>query len=101
MDQAKRAAQLLIQGRVATQADVDSGSCVFFIPDERSKPYQFDRLLPIPARLTSEHEIDGMPPNAEILIVQAEIGDTNDVLLGFLTKDLVEGICQLAEVEVL
>lgn len=81
-----------LNGRVATQADQDAGEVIFYIPDGRSVPYRFERELPILARLVGE--TTGFPIGTEIEILQAETGDTGDVLIGFMVGE-DEGICQL------
>ena len=50
-----------LNGRAATQADVNAGTVVFYIPDGRSTPYQFGRDLPLRARLLGPEEQSGFP----------------------------------------
>ncbi len=87
-----------LNGRVATQADQDAEEVVFYIPDGRSVPYRFERDLPLRARLVGTET--GFPIGTEIEILQAEIGDTGDVLIGFIVGE-DEGLCQLHEIELI
>jgi hypothetical protein len=90
-----------INGRVATQADVDTGNCVFFMPDQRSTPFSFDRELPISAVVILEDDAQNFAPKGTVVtIVQAELGDTGDVLLGVLYGDDQQALCLLSDVEV-
>jgi hypothetical protein len=87
--------------RVATKADADAGNVIFYIPDQRSAPYSFGQDLPLYARVVKPDESDGFPPPGTILrIVQAEIVDGKDVVLGFVNGD-DEGICMLEDLEIL
>ena len=88
-----------LNGRVATQADQDAEEVIFYIPDGRSVPYRFERDLPIRARLVGAAET-GFPVGTEIEILQAEIGDTGAVLIGFIVGE-DEGICLLHEIELI
>ena len=88
-----------LNGRVATQADQDAEEVIFYIPDGRSVPYRFERDLPIRARLLGAEET-GFPVGTEIEILQAEIGDTGAVLIGFIVGE-DEGICLLHEIELI
>jgi hypothetical protein len=72
-----------LKGRVATQADQDAEEVIFYISDGRSVPYRFERDLPLRARLVGTEETTGFPIGTEIEILQAQIGDTGDVLIGF------------------
>ncbi|MDE3200668.1 MAG: hypothetical protein KGN79_07075 [Acidobacteriota bacterium] len=87
-----------LNGRVATEADSLAGEVIFYIPDERSVPYSFGRDLPLRAWLVGDET--GFPPRTEIEILQAELGDTGDVLVGFMVGE-DEGICMLHEVELI
>ena len=89
-----------LNGRAATKADQDAEEVIFYVPDGRSVPYQFGRDLPLSARLISSEEATGFPVGTEIEILQAEIGDTGDVLVGFIAGE-EEGICQLNEIELI
>jgi len=90
-----------INGRVATQADVDAGTCVFLIPDQRSTPYSFGRELPLAAVVALEDDPNIGPKGTPVTIVQAEVGDTGDILLGVLFGEDGEALCLLDDVEVL
>ena len=87
-----------LNGRAATQADQDADEVIFFIPDGRSVPFCFGRVLPLRARLIGEET--GFPNGIEIEILQAEIGDTGNVIIGFTVGE-EEGICQLEEIELI
>ena len=87
-----------LNGRVATQKDQDAEEVIFYIPDGRSVPYRFERDLPLRARLVGSDS--GFPIGTEIEILQAEIGDTGDVLIGFMVGE-DEGICLLQEIELI
>ena len=87
-----------INGRAATQADQDADEVIFYIPDGRSVPYSFGRDLPLRGRLIGEET--GFPNGIEIQILQAEKGNTGDVLIGFMVGE-EEGICQLSEIELI
>ena len=89
-----------LNGRVATQADQDAEEVVFYIPDGRSVPYRFERDLPLRARLVGTEKTTGFPIGTEIEILQAEIGDTGDVLIGFIVGE-GEGLCLLHEIELI
>jgi hypothetical protein len=85
-----------VNGRVATQADQNAEEVIFYIPDGRSVPYRLERDLPLRARLVGE--TTGFPIGTEIEILQAEMADNGDVLIGFMVGD-DEGICMLNEIE--
>ena len=87
-----------LNGRVATQADQDREEVIFYIPDGRSVPYRFERDLPLRARLVGTEETTGFPIGTEIEILQAEIGNSGDVLIGFIVGE-DEGICLLHEIK--
>jgi hypothetical protein len=89
-----------LNDRVATQADQDAEEVIFYIPDGRSVPYRFERELPLRARLVGTEETTGFPIGTEIEILQAEIGDTGDVMIGFVVGD-EEGVCLLQEIELI
>ena len=91
---------IALNGRAATQADQDAETVIFYIPDGRSVPYRFERDLPLRARLLGTEEITGFPAGTEIEILQAELGDTGDVLIGFIAGE-EEGVCMLHEIELI
>jgi hypothetical protein len=76
----------------------DAGKVIFYIPGGRSIPYRFERDLPLRARLIGTET--GFPVGIEVEILQAEIGDTGDVLIGFMVGE-DEGICTLKEIELI
>jgi hypothetical protein len=92
----------VINNRVATKEDVDAGQVVFFVPDGRSRPYSFGRLLPVEAKITKPKSNDEFySPGTIVSIVQAELVDGAEVLLGVQATDDDEGLCSLKDVEVL
>ncbi len=92
--------RIALNGRAATQADQDAETVIFYIQDGRSVPYRFERDLPLRARLVGTEETTGFPVGTEIEILQAELGDTGDVLIGFVAGE-EEGICMLHEIELI
>jgi len=90
----------VINGRVATQTDVDEGRCVFFIPNEQSRPFDFDRQLPISAVITLAPTGGDFPPEGTIVeIVQAETVDDGEVILGVIYDQ--QAVCSLTDIEIL
>lgn len=87
-----------LNGRVATEADADAGEVIFYIPNGRSVPYEFGRDLPLRARLVGEES--GFPAETVIEILQAEVGDNGEVLIGFVSGE-DEGVCMLHEIELI
>jgi hypothetical protein len=86
----------------ADKIDFESGRAIFYIPDRRSRPYDLGWSLPLKAVLLKELEFGAqrtLPKGTQVDIVQAEIVDGKDVILGFL-RDGEPGICALEEVEV-
>ena len=63
-------------------------------------PYRFERDLPLRAGLVGTEETIGFPIGTEIEILQAEIGDIGDVLIGFIVGE-DEGIGLLKEIELI
>lgn len=91
----------LIEGRAATQQDVDENVCVFFVPDNRSRPFSLGSPLPLAAKITKPSDgTDFPPPGTLVEIVQAEIVDDHDVLLGFVYGE-AEGLCGQEDVEII
>jgi len=86
----------------ATQADVDKGTAVFCIPDSRSKVYDLGSPLPVEAAVTTDMEVGGegerIPAGTIVTVVQAEIVDESDVLLGFVYGE-ERGVCMLDQVQ--
>lgn len=90
----------IINDRVATEAESEAGEVIFYIPDRRSEPYSFSHKLPLKAVVTKPYADDGFPtPGTVIIIVQAELVDSKDVVLGFVDGD-DEGICMLEDVRI-
>ncbi len=90
--------RLVINDRVATEAEAKAGEVIFYIPDHRSVPFSFGKLLPLEAVVTKPKGDDDFPPPGTILtIVQAERVDDN-VVLGFENGE-EEGICMLDDVQ--
>jgi hypothetical protein len=89
----------VLNGRVATEADVEQGNVVFQIPEAHSTPYSFDQELPLTAKVI-RRESEFLPPGSLVTIVQAERGDNGEVVLGLMLDDGGEAVCMLAKVEV-
>ncbi len=99
----------------ATEEDAKAGRAIFYIPDNRSVVYEFGRPLPIAARTKQDIELGGvskqripaskhkreiLPAGTLVQIVQCEIGDTGDILVGFRYAG-GEGICLFDELEII
>ncbi len=85
----------------ATEDDIRSGKAIFYVQDGRSTPYDLGRQLPAAASAKIDMQIgDGkiIPAGTAITIVQAELADTGNVLIGF-RYDGGEGLCSLEEIE--
>jgi hypothetical protein len=87
----------IIEARAATVEDSETGRAIFYIPEARSKPYSMGRPFPLPAKIILPDEDNY---GQVVQIVQAEIGDNGDILLGWVSGQ-EEGICMLGDVEVL
>jgi hypothetical protein len=89
----------------ATEEDCKAGRAIFYIPDNRSKVYDLGRALPLPARYrqdtdTSTAKEQGIiPAGTAVEIIQCEIGDNGEILVGFRYHG-GEGICMLNELEI-
>jgi len=84
----------------ATAEDVERGIAVFYVPDSRSKIYELGFSLPAEAVAVSDIEVeDGekILAGTALTIIQAEIVDDRDVLLGFSYKS-GKGVCTDSEV---
>jgi hypothetical protein len=84
--------------RCANANDVKSGRAVFFISEGRSEPYPL--ALPTLATVTKGIDLENgefLKPGTRIKIIQAEVVDGEDVLLGF-EHDRVWGLCFLQDV---
>ena len=79
---------IALNHRVATPEDADAGTVIFHIPDGRSVPYWFGRELPVSAVIARDDLGDAFPPaGTRVEILQAEQGDTGDVIVGFVLGD--------------
>ena len=90
--------------QAATEADVDKGDAVFFVPDKRSRPYSLDRPLPARAQIAKpirvERSDETIPAGTNVEVVQVEIVDEKDILVGFVNQG-VPGVCMLEEIELI
>jgi hypothetical protein len=91
----------VLNGRVATEADAETRSVIFYIPDSRSTPYVFEHDLPLRARFISQEESGIAPDGTEVIVAQAEVGDNGQIVVGLLLGEDEEGICMLHELEIL
>ncbi len=82
----------------ATQDDVDKGRAVFWIPDSRSKVYHLGFPLPADAIVVADMEVgeaeEYIRAGTTVTVIQAEIVDEKDVLLGFRYEGGT-GVCDL------
>ncbi len=89
----------------ATLARLRKGQAIFYVPKRKSRVYDLGRPLPIPARVRVPMEVGAgeiIPVGTAITVVQAEIVDGVDVLIGFRFGDgAEEGLCMLDEIELL
>ena len=89
------------KSRPATEQDVMNGDAVFFVPDGRSRIYDLGVRLPASARLSRDLDLgeSGTLCNGtKITIIQAEIVDAKDVVIGFRVG-AGEFVCALEELE--
>jgi hypothetical protein len=91
----------VLNSRVATQAEADARSVVFYIPEGRSVPYSFGRDLPLQAKVVIHDEANGYPFGSMVTVVQAEQGDNGEIVLGLMFGEDQEGICMLSDVEII
>jgi hypothetical protein len=91
----------VLNSRVATEAEAETRSVVFYIPEGRSVPYSFGQNLPLQAKVVIHDEENGFPFGSVITIVQAEQGDNGEVIFGVMYGVDQEGICMLSDVEVI
>jgi hypothetical protein len=90
----------------ATEEDCEAGRAIFFIPDNRSTVYDLGRPLPLQARLRQETEtstadqLEVIPAGTPVEIIQCEIGDNGEILVGFRYDGGV-GLCMLNELEII
>ena len=67
---------LVLNGRVATEAEAEAKRVIFFVPDGQSEPFRFSQALPLAARTVLEGERDGFPPpGTAVEIIQAGISE--------------------------
>ena len=88
-----------LTGRVATELDVKAGHAVFYSPagPEYVSNTPYPMALPAPAILQPG---DGEPEPLPVIVIQAEQGP-HSVLIGFRPLRGGNGICTLADVELL
>lgn len=80
----------------ATEADVRDGAAVFYVTNSRSKPFDLGVELPVDAILLEDAgEEQPVPTGTQVQIIQAEILDDSQVLLGFTYANDGQGICTL------
>jgi hypothetical protein len=90
----------------ATEEDCRAGRAIFYIPDNRSKVYDLGRPLPLSARYRQDTETSTakeqgiIPAGTVVHIIQCEIGDNGEILVGFRYNG-GEGICMLHELEII
>jgi hypothetical protein len=89
----------------ATEEDCKAGRAVFYIPDNRSKVYDLGRPLPLAARYRQDTDIStakeqgSIPAGTVVDIIQCEIGDNGEILVGFRYAG-GEGLCMLNELDI-
>ena len=84
----------------ASAEDVERGSAVFYVPDARSKVYDLGFSLPAEAIVVSDIDVgeaERISAGTVITVIQAEIVDDRDVLLGF-SYQAGRGVCTASEV---
>ena len=90
----------------ATEEDCKAGRAIFFVPDNRSTVYDLGRPLPLAARVrqntptSTADQQEIIPAGTPIEIVQCEIGDNGEIVVGFRYAG-GEGICMLNELEMI
>ena len=84
-----------LNGRVATEQDVESGTATFYVSSETSRPYAIE--LPAPAIVREE----GIGEPTPVIVIQAEELDADTVAIGYRFLDGSNGICTLPECEFL
>lgn len=86
--------------RSATENDVESGRAAYWVPDGRSQPYELGISLPTYGVLRVDiGNQDPIKAGETVQVIQAELIDGTDVLLGFVWKGQM-GVCDLHEVEI-
>jgi hypothetical protein len=92
----------VLNGRAATSEDAEKRSAFSYIPDSSSVPFTFDRSLPLKAVLTKPDDGDGFPPPGSLVyVVQAEIGDNGEVVIGLMYGDDQEALCLLRDITII
>lgn len=84
----------------ATAEDVERGNAVFHVPDSRSKVYELGFSLPAQAVAVNNIDVgegEKIAAGMEVTVIQAEIVDDRDVLLGF-SYEGGNGVCSADEV---
>jgi hypothetical protein len=90
--------RMTMQG--ATERDFKDGTAIFYVKDGRSTRYDLGHSLPAAGIVRKAMQFsDGKTISAgtPVTIVQAEITDDRDVLIGF-RYGKEQGICKLSEV---
>jgi hypothetical protein len=87
----------------ASEHDVATGSAVFSIPERRSRIYDLGVALPVRGRLRRDvdtgQDSATLPRGTEVTVVQAEIVDEKDVLIGFRVGE-TSFVCLLEEIQI-
>ena len=90
----------------ATEEDCKAGRAIFYVPDNRSKIYDLGRPLPLQARIRQDTDLgegddqEILPAGTLVEVVQCEIGDNGEILVGFL-HDGKPSLCMLKELEII
>ncbi len=87
--------------RSATEQDVKAGKAVFYVPDERSLPYDLGAPLPLSDKIKRDFDVSpggSIAAGTAVQIIQCEIVDQEKILVGFRYA-AGEGICVLDEIE--
>lgn len=87
----------------ATPEDVRQGRAVFSVPDGKSRVFSLGTSFPIAAVLVVDITRDDgavVPAGTAINIVQVEIVDEKDILVGFRYGNSEEGLCLLEDTNI-
>lgn len=90
------------KSKPATETDLESGRAVFCVSDNRSRVYELGIQLPALAKTIedmstgTEHSI--LPAGTVITVIQVEIVDEKDILVGFRVRN-ESGVCMLNQIE--
>lgn len=85
----------------ATAEDVEKGVAVFHVPDSRSRAYDLGSRLPLEAVVLKDIDVgngERIPAGTVVTVIQAEIIDERDVLLGFVYGS-ESGVCGIDELQ--